>query len=93
MGVTWAFGVLPLITTLLGFIYVAFVIAETRVLRLPVWKDRILPKLAYGLNEKTQKEVRHAIDGGYVKNFEKSIRVRLEDDHEDDWLIYKLRRN
>jgi hypothetical protein len=71
---------------------VILVIAETRRLRLPVWKESILPILAYEFDEETQKEVRHAIEGGHIKPFVETTRVRLEDDHEGGELTYKLKR-
>lgn len=58
--VDWAFLTFPLIMVLAGVFYVVLAIVESTPLRLPAWKESVLPTLVYGFDDATQQRLRKA---------------------------------
>ena len=72
----------PVAVLAIGLVYVVLVIIESTRLRLPVWKESVLPTLLYGFSDETQqllREERHSKTASRT-----TVRYRM--DEKDDSL-------
>lgn len=80
--VNWWYLMFPVAVLAIGLVYVVLVIIESTRLRLPVWKESVLPTLLYGFSDETQRllrEERHSKTASRT-----TVRYRM--DEKDDSL-------
>ncbi|KAK5032322.1 hypothetical protein LTR13_007145 [Exophiala sideris] len=73
--VRWAFLTVPALHILGGITYVVAIVWQTRNSGLPVWKNRLIPSLAYGLDAAAQDQLRST--HGNLDLASDSIRSRM----------------
>ncbi|KAH7078143.1 hypothetical protein BKA63DRAFT_593533 [Paraphoma chrysanthemicola] len=80
--VKWAYLAYPISMLVFGISYVFCTIVESMSLRMPVWKERALPTLIYGLNDETQRLLRKKEWGDEKeekKTGEVKVRFRMDE--------------
>ncbi|KAF2828887.1 hypothetical protein CC86DRAFT_454524 [Ophiobolus disseminans] len=77
--VRWAYLAYPIGMLVIGMSYVISTIIESARLRMPVWKEAALPTLLYGLDEETQRLLRHKEEGEKVKTGDVRVRFALDE--------------
>ncbi|KAH7070278.1 hypothetical protein FB567DRAFT_598535 [Paraphoma chrysanthemicola] len=78
--VKWAYLAYPLSMLAFGILYVFCTIVESMSLRMPVWKEKALPTLIYGLNDETQRLLREREwDEDKEKSKDVSVRFKMDE--------------
>lgn len=73
--IQWPFIVLPAVTLLTGYVYVLLVLWQTWRLKMPTWKESVVPLLSRGLNEEGQGLLRYAEENGRLRAFMRTSRI------------------
>ncbi|KAI1110608.1 hypothetical protein F5Y14DRAFT_428140 [Nemania sp. NC0429] len=76
--VRWVFAAPPLVFTVAGCLFLAYVIWETHSLGMAAWKDSTLATLAHGLDALTRAKLREAYQNGAEEKSAREITAKVE---------------
>ncbi|KAF2496336.1 hypothetical protein BU16DRAFT_617785 [Lophium mytilinum] len=78
--IQWAYLTAPITALVAGCVYVGLAIGQTRNLRLPAWKESIVPTLVYGLSKDDQEFLRDSGTKDLIGRARKTVKLRFDDD-------------
>jgi hypothetical protein len=85
--IRWPYMTAPLVSLILGILYIVLTVWETSHLRLPAWKESAIPSLAYGLGEDQKTMLAEADRVGKMNKVAKNMMVRLTNDGGGDYRL------
>jgi hypothetical protein len=85
--IRWPYMTAPLVSLILGILYIVLTVWETSHLRLPTWKESAIPSLAYGLGEGQKTMLAEADRVGKMNKVAKNMMVRLTNDGGGDYRL------
>jgi hypothetical protein len=85
--IRWPYMTAPLVSLILGILYIVLTVWETSHLRLPTWKESAIPTLAYGLGEDQKTMLAEADRVGKMNKVAQNMMVRLTNDGGGDYRL------